>query len=353
MIFRRLIRFGLAPLLLLLPLVLHAAADAEWNAWEKQLIDEAKATEFSDAPLDEEVVTPPWFRLSFLDLREDLDEAVRSGKRGLVVYFGQKFCPYCRALMENNFGQADIAGYTREHFDVVAINIHGDRTVTDINGREWSEKAYAERERTNFTPSLVFYDAAGKEVLRLTGYYPPYQFRAALEYVADGHYRDASFRQYLERADPNLKAREGDLHAEPFFSPPPYLLDRSRIAAERPLIVLFEQADCHACDVLHTEPLREPAIRELLSRFDTVQLGLWAENPVLTPRGERLTSRAWGEQLGLFYTPTLLFFDTDGNEILRVDSVIHFNRLRRTLEYVLAGAYRDGTTLQRWQREGH
>ena len=35
---------------------------------------------------------------------------------------------------------------------------------------------------TNFTPSLVFYDADGNIALRLRGYYPPYQFRAALEY---------------------------------------------------------------------------------------------------------------------------------------------------------------------------
>jgi hypothetical protein len=40
-----------------------------------------------------------------------------------------------------------------------------------------------------------------------------------------------------------------------------------------------------------------------------VQLHLRDERaPVLTPDGQRVTPRAWAEQLGLFYAPALLFF---------------------------------------------
>ena len=42
---------------------------------------------------------------------------------------------------------------------------------------------------------MVFYDTDGREALRLRGYYPPYRFLAALEYVADRHYGQERFRE--------------------------------------------------------------------------------------------------------------------------------------------------------------
>ena len=211
--------------------------------------------QFDDAPLEEPLAFPDWFKLSFLDLREDIEEVRESGKQGLMVYFGQKYCAYCKQLLETDLGAEDIQAYVREHFDVIGIDIHGDRTVTDLNGEELTESALAIREKTNFTPSLIFYNTAGEEVLRLRGYYPPYRFRAALEYVADAHYKDENFRQYLARADVPLVFEPGDLIEESFFLPGPYMLDRSVIPGERPLVVFFEQGNCHACDVLHTGPL--------------------------------------------------------------------------------------------------
>ncbi len=38
-----------------------------------------------------------------------------------------------------------------------------------LQGETLTERDYALREGTNFTPSLIFYDAAGAEVLRLRG----------------------------------------------------------------------------------------------------------------------------------------------------------------------------------------
>ncbi|WJW75989.1 thioredoxin fold domain-containing protein [Thiohalobacter sp. IOR34] len=307
---------------------------------------------FDDRPLPEPLSYPDWFKLSFLDFRDDVLEAMEAGKRGLIIYFGQKDCAYCKALLEKDFGKPDIAAYTRRYFDVVAVDIHGDRSVVDIEGREATEREFAARYGINFTPTLVFYDVGAKEVFRLQGFYPPYKFRAALEYVADAHYLEESFRDYLARADVPLSFAEGELNIDPLFPSPPHVLDRSRLPGERPLIVFFEQPDCHACDILHSGPLREPAIRRRLARFDLAQLDIWADTPVITPRGKRTTARAWAEDLGLFYTPTLLFFDKRGREILRVDSVIQFYRLRNLLDYVLSGGYRDYPSFQQWRARG-
>lgn len=305
--------------------------------------------DFNDAPLISEVRYPDWFKQSFLILGEDLQEAVDAGKKGIIVYFGQKHCPYCQALMKHDFGQDDIAAYTRKYFDVIAIDIWGSKEVTTIDGIAMSERAYARKEKATFTPTLIFYDATGRKALMLRGYYPPYKFRAALEYVAKGYYRQESFRQYITRADPLPKFEEDGLNEQDFFMPPPYALDRTRFRAQRPLLVLFEQPECHACDLLHSRPFADDEILKLLRRFDVVQLNMKSDTPVWTPDGQKLTARRWADQLGLIYAPTLIFFDEGGREIIRVDSVAHIYRLKNVLRFVAGKAYRDTPDYSAWR----
>ncbi len=305
---------------------------------------------FDDVPLKALVRHPDWFVDDpFLDLPTDLRNAVDSGKKGLIVYFGQRRCAYCRQLMEVNFKTPDIIHYTRENFDVVAVDIWSPEEVTTPGGQTMSQRDYALKMGTNFTPSLIFYDREGNIALRLRGYYPPYQFRAALEYVAGGHYKRESFPVYLARGDQTLHFEPGDLVEEDFFSPPPYYLDRSRFPGERPLAVFFEQGNCHACDILHSGPLRQPAIIALFKRFDSVQLDIHSDDPVVTPDGRKTTARKWAGALGIFYAPTLIFFDERGREIIRVDSVVHFFRLRNVLNYVLNKGYLSHPSFQLWR----
>lgn len=304
---------------------------------------------FDDVPLREMIEHPDWFKESFLDLQDDLQEAVADGKKGIIVYFGQKRCPYCRQLMEINFKLPDIVKYTRNNFDLIAIDIWNPEEVTDPQGNTMTQRDYALKMRTNFTPSLVFYDADGTVALRLRGYYPPYQFRAALEYVAGGHYKRERFNVYLARGDSTLRFEAEDMVEQEFFLPPPHNLNRSRFPGERPLAVFFEQGNCHACDILHTQVLSQPVIQELLESFENVQLNRRSSDPVVTPDGRKLSARQWANTLGVFYAPTLIFFDENGQEIIRVDSVVHFFRLRNVLNYVLTKGYLSYPSFQMWR----
>jgi thioredoxin-related protein len=304
---------------------------------------------FDDFPLEELLQYPDWFKKGFLELPDDLREATEKGKQGIIVYFGQKRCPYCKMLLEVNFGLSDITAYTRKHFDVIPIDIWSTEEVTTLSGEVLTQREFSLQQKTNFTPSLIFYDGAGKEALRLRGYYPPYQFRAALEYVVDGFYRQESFPDYLARGDSGTAFEPGDLNEEDFFTPPPHNLDRSRFPGQRPLAVFFEQGNCHACDVLHGQPLRDPAINKLVRGFDNVQLDIRDDTPVITPSGERTTAKKWAKSLGIFYTPSLLFFDEQGQEIIRVDSVVRFYRLRKVFNYIISRGYRHEPNYQRWR----
>jgi thioredoxin-related protein len=303
---------------------------------------------FEDAPRARDIVYPEWFKPSFLDLRDDLQEARAAGKRGLILYFGQKHCAYCKKLLEENFVREDIAAYTQKHFDVIALDIHGSREVVTPAGERITEMEWAKQLDGYFTPSLLFLNLEGEAALFLRGYYPTYTFMAALEFVADAHYQNEAFQAFIARAQP--LSEDGEPVAEDWFQPPPYQLDRSRWPAQRELVVMFEQGDCFACDLLHTDPLADPSVLEKIRQLEVVQLDPRDETLVITPQGKRTTAKEWAKELGLFYYPSLLFFDRSGNEVLRIDSVVRLYRLNLALEYVSSGGYREQPNFQAWKR---
>jgi thioredoxin-related protein len=144
---------------------------------------------------------PPWFSETFLDLREDVREAARAGKR-LMVYFGQDGCPYCKALMQTNFSQARIVDKSRRKFVGIALNVWGDRVVTGFDGAEVSEKDFARAMGVQFTPTLVFFNEKGGVVARLNGYYPPHRFEAA-----GSHFRDTLLRRLRRATQGSIQPR--------------------------------------------------------------------------------------------------------------------------------------------------
>jgi thioredoxin-related protein len=288
---------------------------------------------------------PSWFKTSFLDLRADVAEATKSRKR-LMVYFGQDGCPYCRELIRVNFSQKDIVEKARTHFDAVAINIWGDREVTWVDGRRYSEKAFAAMLKIQFTPTLIFFDEKGTVALRVNGYYPPHKLAAALDYVAGRNEARQPYSEYLAR-----NAREpssGKLHAQPFFMKPPYDFARSRKRGAKPLAVFFEQKDCAACDELHAVGFRDARLRAMLAKFDVARLELFGRAPVVTPSGRRASEGEWARELGVAYTPSAVFFDSAGKEVFRLDAYLRPFHLASSFDYVASGAYRTQPSFQRY-----
>ena len=286
---------------------------------------------------------PPWFKVSFLDLRDDLLEAREEG-RGLMLYFYQDGCPYCKRLLEEGFGDPAIAAKTQANFDVVALNMWGDREVTDLNGSARSEKAFAEFARVMYTPTLILFDRSGKVALRINGYYPPKKLTAALDYVIGGHHRNERFGPWLARRD--APPAEGTIpRAEGFAAPP---VDLTKRTGGRPLLVLFEEKGCEPCDELHRDGLPRSEVRAELARFDRLQLDRWSDAELVTPAGRTTTARAWGDALGISYAPSLVMFDAEGREVFRTEAYVRPFHLRNALGYVTSGAYREQPSFQRY-----
>lgn len=292
------------------------------------------------------VEKPQWFKASFLDLREDVAEASDAGKR-VLLYFYQDGCPYCEKLINTNFAQRSIMEKTRENFDVIAINMWGDATVTDLAGKEVSEKVFSRNMRVQFTPTLLFLDEQGEVALRVNGYYPPHKFMVALDYVAGRHEKEIAFRDYLAQQQP--RAASGKLHIEKRFLQPPYRLTRQ--AGDKPLLVLFEQKVCAVCDEMHGDAFRRPRSRKLMQQFDIAVVDIWSDEVLITPGGKSLSARQWARQLDVQYVPSMLFFDAGGEEVFRTEAYLRPFHLQSAMDYVASGAYREQPEFQRFVQE--
>lgn len=286
--------------------------------------------------------TPAWFKESFLDIREDAAEAAKGGRR-LMLYFHQDGCPYCAKLLRENFGDKAIAEKTRRHFDVIAINLWGDREVTDLAGKATTEKAFAKALRVQFTPTLLMLDEKGATALRLNGYVPPHQFDAALDYVGGRLEKKQSFTDYLLLREP--EPASGTLHAQPWLMASP--LDLSKRDG-KPLLVIFEQKVCAACDEMHAEGFPRPEVAALLKRYRAARVDIASAEALKTQNGKSLAMRDWARQLKIVYTPSFVFFDAGGREVFRVEGYLRPFHFASSLDYVASGAYKKQPEFQRF-----
>jgi len=289
---------------------------------------------------------PEWFKQSFLDIREDLADAM-AGDRRLILYFYQDGCPYCAKLLREGLGDRAIGTLAREHFDWIAINIWGDREVTGFSGEPTTEKQFAADLKVQFTPTLLLLDEGGKVVLRINGYFPPHNLEAALAYV--GERREQMGETYVDfLAARSPTQAKGRLHAEGGFLPRPLRLADNRDLSKRPLVVMFEQPTCKDCDELHEGILRREPVAYSLTAFDAAIVDAFSKEPIQTPDGREIPARDWAAELGIEYTPSLVFFDAAGREVFRTEGYFKSFHIHGALDYVATGAYVHQPSFQRY-----
>jgi thioredoxin-related protein len=288
---------------------------------------------------------PDWFKVSFLDLYEDVEEAAENNKR-LMVYFYQDGCPYCKKLIEDNFGQRKIADKTQQYFDVVAINLWGDKEVV-VGDDSYSEKAFAEALKVQYTPTLLFFNENNKIVFRANGYYPPEKFSALLDYIGNKRETEIAYQDFMAKAD--MKPSSGRLHTSvnSVASTTDLSLYR-KDDDDKPLLVMFEQKKCSTCDELHSDMLQRKESVDLLSRFHVVVLDMWSTDSIKTPAGKQVKINEWARALDVKYAPSLLFFDAKGDEVFRTDAYLKAFHTQSVMEYVASGAYLKQPNFQRY-----
>ena len=313
-------------------------------------VGEVKATVVNNDSVLAEMVNPgyhekpAWFKESFLDLREDVAEASEDKKR-VLLYFYQDGCPYCAKLLQDNLGQKKIADKTRKNFDVIAINMWGDKEVTDLNGELTTEKKFSVKMKVMYTPTLIFLTEKGQVALRINGYYAPNKFETALDYVSKKNESKITFRNYVRKFI--KKSSSGKLHHQPFILKAPYNL-KKLIAESKPLLILFEQKKCYSCDEMHNDIFKRKETLEQINRFNVVRLDMWSKEKLIDMQGKTVSAKSLAKRLKINYSPSFVFFDNKGSEVFRIDAYLKSFHTQSVLDYIASGAYTKQSNFQRY-----
>ncbi|MFC1589771.1 thioredoxin family protein [Pseudomonadota bacterium] len=286
---------------------------------------------------------PAWFKISFLDIYEDIADAADNNKR-VMLYFYQDGCPYCKKLLEDNFGQRSISDKTQKYFDVVAINIWGNNEVV-VGDDEMTEVEFSAALKVQYTPTLIFFNEDNKAVYRANGYYPPEKFHTVLDYVGQKMEKKIAYQDYLAKVDPQPSS--GKLHTEVINIKNPGNLKQA-LSTEKPLLVMFEQRQCATCDELHNDMLKRPEGKKQLARFNVALFDMWSNEKITTPDGKQMKVRDWVKQLDVKYAPSMVYFDNKGEEVFRTDAYLKAFHTHSVMDYVASGAYKEQPNFQRY-----
>jgi thioredoxin-related protein len=144
-----------------------------------------------------------FFDPKFGDFKSEVESAKKQGKQGILIMFELDDCPFCHRMKQTVLNQPEVQDYYRKHFLIFTLDIKGDTSVVDFQGRETTEKAFAFDHRVRATPVFGFFDLDGRMVYRFTGATKDAgEFLQLGRFVVDGAYRQPgmSFPKYKQQA---------------------------------------------------------------------------------------------------------------------------------------------------------
>ena len=148
-----------------------------------------------------------WMENTFLDLREDLEDATSQGRR-LAIMIEQRGCIYCTKMHEEVYPVPEIDAMLRDDFYIVQLNMFGDREIVDFDGEELSEREAIQKWGVMFTPTIYFFPEEVTEEapanIVAAAYVPgalgTCMFSNMLTYVLEhGYDTDENFQKYHAR----------------------------------------------------------------------------------------------------------------------------------------------------------
>lgn len=114
--------------------------------------------------------------LGDLEFHTSLKQASRLAKdtdKMLFVYLRSETCGWCKKFESESFMDKDITALLNEHFVLVTIDVYKQKDIATKLG-------------VRGTPSSVFFDAAGKEILRIPGYEESPEFLKDIQKLTNG-----------------------------------------------------------------------------------------------------------------------------------------------------------------------
>lgn len=244
--------------------------------------------------------TPDWFKQSFLDINEDVEEATQNEKH-LILFVDLDGCPYCTKMLKESFiSHNETSNFAKQYFDVINLNVKGSREVIWDSKTTLTEKDLAVMLKIQYSPTILFLDSNRNIILRINGYRTAKNFKQILEYIQGKHYKEKTLTQYLASIS-FLSDQKGKEKVSK------NLRDLSTI--KTPLALLFEEKSCSQCDYLNNVTLKNEELKKEIAKFTLIRFDANSEEEFISVDGIKTTPKKFVTTLNLDYRPGILLYN--------------------------------------------
>jgi len=135
----------------------------------------------------------------------------QKNNKPVVVFFEQKDCPNCDILHEKILINNEIRTTVKD-FDVYQFDMWSDQEITTPSGKKMTAKQWAKDIDVKYAPTIIVFDAAGKEIIRSEAFFKVFHTNGIMTYVSSGAYKtQPSFQRYLAGVAHDLQAEGKDV----------------------------------------------------------------------------------------------------------------------------------------------
>jgi thioredoxin-related protein len=134
-------------------------------------------------------------------------DALARTRKPLVVMFEHPGCGACdelhRDILKRAESRAQLARFT-----IAIVDPRARDTVQTPDGKSSALADWARALGVQYAPTLVFFEAGGREVFRAEADFKAFHVQSMFDYVASGSYRsEPQFQRYVQRRADELRAR--------------------------------------------------------------------------------------------------------------------------------------------------
>jgi len=147
----------------------------------------------------------------FLKPPLDLDRSRKSAARPLAVVFEQRQCAACDEMHRLGFADPAVRALAGK-FEIARLELFGVERLNTPQGQTLTAGQWGRKLKVAYTPTIVFFDAGGREVFRIEAYLKPFHLASSFDYVASEAYRtEPSFQRYLQARAEKIRAAGGKI----------------------------------------------------------------------------------------------------------------------------------------------
>jgi thioredoxin-related protein len=130
----------------------------------------------------------------------NLTEAMKlasSEKKPMFLYFGRYGCSTCRKMHKEVFSDSALTKQLEDNFILAYVDTESDARIRLPNGERTTEMQFAARNRILGTPTFIYFSEHQEPLFKKAGFQTVQQMSDFNRFVAEGHYRNTTLKQYL------------------------------------------------------------------------------------------------------------------------------------------------------------